>query len=401
MIRAALVVMLLVACSKPAQKTGSPELDQFELDRGGRAFTDAYVSRAGVFIHRKLVVPPAKLATPGALKAALGASKPASAMVVLDIDLLPVVVAQTLLRDLDGTRIEIAHRDGSRSSEYPTGIDDSCVFDLSSQPIANPEATLSIEILADRVHIGTVPGNQFYDIRHKVRDKDPEIDWEKLDKALKHLKGSESFVARDDAELAVDPTYPSVTLVNAALVACHLGFKKLSIVPRLQLTAKVNVPDVVDFSGLATAAEVIAKMRERQGKEGFTARIGKDDVCDWMKVVAPATAPSKPAPGTGTLVALVRTSGGAWVAMSQTLDAQAPSSTEPTHREQEVPADALRAELTSMRLLANIKEAPLQIAAGEGVDGATFLAAIRKACEAHTVDFDLRAPGELSLKPPS
>jgi hypothetical protein len=375
----------IAACSKSTPTTGSPELDRFEAQRKGEAFSGAYISASGVFVNRKLAVPPGKLATPGAL----AAIRPQPEWFVFDIDDMPAAVARTLLRDLAGAPAEIAHRDPSTRS----GLGDRCTLAASTTPIAHAPATLSIDIQADRVYVGLVPANEF----SEIRNREDAVDWEKLETTLKEYKASDLFAERADAELAIDDGYKSATLVHATFTACNVGFTELAILPREQLTARAADVAVVDLSGLATAADVIAKLRAQEGKDNFSARAGKLEVCDWMKVVPAKKKPAKPPAGTGYFVARVHRNGGAWIAMVQTMERSEQPTTEFTTKHMEIEAGALRGELNNMRLFTHLKDVPLELAVDDGVDAVTLLTAIRSACEGRTTDFELRTPGELSI----
>lgn len=387
MIRVVVVFALVAgACSK-TPSTGSPELDRFEKEHDGTHFDGAYVSASGVFIHRKLAIPPDKLTTPGALRAVIGASPPR--FVVFDIDDQPAKVARTLLLDLDGLETTIGHRD-PKPGRTSTGLDDYCQIAFQRQ---HHDLTLSVDILPDRVYAGVTPALEFHDIR----DRDDALDLDRLDETLKELRAGQ-FSERFDLELAIDDHRKSKDLVLTIIDACNIGFNQIAILSHDQLTAKTTPNEVVDLAGLATAADVIAKLRAREGKDYFDARAGKDEICDSMRVVASIKHPHKPKPGTGYFVARVHANGGAWIAMVQAFDPKDPT-TEFRTQHLEAEPGALRGELNNMRLFTNVKTAPLELAADDRVDGATFLAAIRAACEGRTQDFDLRRPGELSIVP--
>jgi hypothetical protein len=372
------VLIALASCSKSAAKSATPELDHFD-DQLGEPYTGAYATGSAIYMNHKPLAA-------GGLRAALSGSDPT---IVVDFDASPLARARAFVHEVDGASVRIAHR----SEKSRDGTDDDCTLTFTTKAIAK-EATISIDLQAEHAFVGHTPANEFWDIPNRGED----LDWDRLEQTLREMKHADLFAERADIELAVDDRYKSGAVVRAALIACRTGFTEIAFIPHDQLTAKTIPIPVVDFAGLATAADVIAKLRTQEGKDYFDARAGKDEICGSMRVVASVKHPHKPKPGTGYFVARVHANGGAWIAMVQSFDPTDPT-TEFKTKHLEAEPVALRGELNNMRLFTNVKEAPLELAADDRVDGKTFLAAIQAACEGRTQDFDLRRPGELSIVP--
>lgn len=384
----ALILIAIAACSKKAPSTGSRELDAFEAAYG--TFKGAYLGNSGLFVDRKLAVTPDKLATPGAVRAALGTPSVPS-LVLFDIDDKPAPVAFAILRDLAKQKISVAMRDKQKGSR--DGIGAMCTLEprdkIELKDGEEETVQISIDVQRGRTWIGLSRVDEYMEIVDMAGDRD----WEKLEVRLSEHKASAFFYDRNDLQIAVDPALSSADVLHAALIACKVGFVQITFIPRTELSARIPMPVPFDVSSMTTAKEVREKMRTIANTyDGIEVRLGSTKLCDYVRSME---VPPPPTDGWGDfhskIAVLVQKSGRIRVLAR------------PDTKNNEFDHDALeglRAWLEPLRSDERFSDmTPIEVVAEEGVTAQPYVATLGAVCAAKYGHIRFSSMKELSIDP--
>ncbi|MGE0548418.1 MAG: hypothetical protein AB7O24_16830 [Kofleriaceae bacterium] len=349
----------------------APELERFE-EHIGKPFHGAFVSKRGLYIDGKLAVDAKQLATPGKLQQAVAAHPLKSPAVVFDILDEPSPLAFSIMRELAGQDLEFSLV--SHSGEGVLRVLPMCRLAIANRDDDDTEqVNLVIDVATDHAAVGMSRIDDYFDIRDRAEPQRVEVSWAKLERVLAELKPTMFFADRRDAKIAIDPSFTSGVLLRVADMACTAGFVELSFVRREDVEMKPAIANVVDLDGLATAAQVFAKLREHAGQDAFTPRVKARELC--LNITVNARSTLDPSASFMGRSMLVRTSGRIWI------------STVRDEVELQGLAKAIRMTM------------PFELAAERGVDATTLFSVISATCDAGISELELREPHELKNQP--